>query len=102
MDECIGRYGRHRLYGVPVSVLSTHSPTAHQIPYTKSMIKQHNGMFLVNDTAANDPACQAAMQSYMDQLRREEQRRQAIRQAAAAGNAQDMGQYEIWNISDRH
>ena len=37
MDECIGRYGRHRLYGVPVSVLSTHSPIAHQIPYTKSM-----------------------------------------------------------------
>ena len=37
MDECIGRYGRHRLYGVPVSVLSTHSPIARLTPYTKSM-----------------------------------------------------------------
>jgi len=63
------------------------------------MIKQHNGAFLVNDTAANDPACQAAMASYMQQLRREEQRRHAIRQAAAAGN--DLGQFEIWHISDR-
>jgi hypothetical protein len=64
------------------------------------MIKQHNGMFLTNATAANDPACQAAMQSYMDQIRRDNARRHAMRQAAAAGN--DMGQFEIWNISDRH
>ena len=64
------------------------------------MIKQHNGAFLVNDTAANDPACQAAMASYMEQIRMENARRHAMRQAAAAGN--DMGQFEIWNISDRH
>jgi hypothetical protein len=64
------------------------------------MIKQHNGMFLLNDTAANDPAVQGAMASYMEQLRREEQRRHAIRQAAAAGN--DMGQSDVWHISDRH
>ena len=62
------------------------------------MIKQHNGAFLVNDTAANDPACQAAMQSYMDQLRRETARRDRIR---AGIEPQDMGQFEIWNISDR-
>ena len=64
------------------------------------MIKQHNGAFLVNDTAANDKACQMAMASYMEQIRRENARRHAMRQAAAAGN--DMGQFEIWNISDRH
>ena len=72
------------------------------MPYTKSMIKQHNGMFLTNETAAKDPACQAAMASYMEQLKREEARRHAIRQAAAAGTLQDMGQTEIWHISDRH
>ena len=60
------------------------------------MIKQHNGAFLVNDTAANDSACQWAMQSYMDQLRRETARRDRIR---AGIEPQDMGQFEIWNIS---
>ena len=62
------------------------------------MIKQHNGAFLVNDTAANDPACQAAMQSYMDQLRRETARRERIR---AGIEPADQGQFEIWHISDR-
>ena len=37
MDERLGRHGRHRLYGVPMSVLSTHSPIARLTPYTKSM-----------------------------------------------------------------
>ena len=83
-----------------VAELSTILPKAPLTPYTKSMIKQHNGAFLVNDTAANDPACQAAMASYMEQLRRENARRHAMRQAAEAGN--DMGQFEIWHISDRH
>ena len=82
--------------------VSTNPPTAPLTPYTKSMIKQHNGMFLTNETAAKDPACQAAMASYMEQLKREEARRHAIRQAAAAGTLQDMGQTEIWHISDRH
>ncbi len=36
----------------------------------------------------------------MEQIRMENARRHAMRQAAAAGN--DMGQFEIWNISDRH
>ena len=85
-----------------VSTLTLESP--HPVPImtsvqTTTMQRLHNGAFLVNDTAANDPACQSAMASYMEQLRREEQRRHAIRQAAAAGN--DMGQFEIWNISDR-
>ena len=82
-----------------VAELSTILPTPTPEPYTKSMIKQHNGAFLVNDTAANDPACQMAMASYMEQLRRENARRHAMRQAAEAGN--DMGQFEIWHISDR-
>ena len=59
----------------------------------------HNGMFLVNKTAANDPACQAVMQSYLEELRQETARRDRIRQGI---ESQDMGQFEIWNISDRH
>ena len=63
------------------------------------MIKQHNGAFLVNETAANDPICQQVMASYMEELRRETARRDRIRQGI---EPQDMGQFEIWNISDRH
>ena len=63
------------------------------------MIKQHNGAFMVNEAAAKDPACQAAMASYMAQLRRETARRDRIR---AGIEPQDMGQTEIWHISDRH
>ena len=61
------------------------------------MIKQHNGAFLVNDTAANDPACQAAMASYMEQLRRETARRDRLR-----AGLEPMVQSETWHISDRH
>ena len=82
-----------------VAKVSTILPIARLTPYTRPMIKQHNGAFLVNDTAANDSACQWAMQSYMDQLRRETARRDRIR---AGIEPQDMGQFEIWNISDRH
>ena len=60
------------------------------------MIKQHNGAFLVNDTAANDSDCQWAMQSYMNQLRAEAARRDRIRQGLEP--ASDWG---TWNISDR-
>ena len=60
------------------------------------MIKQHNGAFLVNETAANDSACQWAMQSYMNQLRAEAARRDRIRQGLEP--ASDWG---TWNISDR-
>ena len=62
------------------------------------MIKQHNGAFLVNDTAANDSACQWAMQSYMNQLRAEAQRRDRIRQGIEPAPA---GQWGNWSISDR-
>ena len=63
------------------------------------MIKQPNGAFLVNDTAANDPACQWAMQSYMNQLRAEAARRDRIRQGLEAAPE---GQWGNWSISDRH
>ena len=55
------------------------------------------GQFLVNDTAANDPACQAAMASYLKQLQAEEVRREAIRSGRAP-----MVQSTVWHISDRH
>ena len=65
------------------------------------MIKQHNGAFLVNETAANDPACQMAMASYMETLRQEERRRALIRAAFRDGQPTDQGTYGTWNISDR-
>ena len=58
------------------------------------MIRQ--GPFLLNETAANDPACQAAMASYLKQLQAEEARREAIRSGAA-----QQVQWTTWNISDR-
>lgn len=62
------------------------------------MIKQHNGAFLVNDTAANDPACQMAMASYMESIRQETARRKAIREGRLPAPA---GEFGTWNISDR-
>ena len=35
-------------------------------------------MFILNDTAKNDPAVQLALQAYTERLNQEEQRRQAI------------------------
>ena len=61
------------------------------------MIKQHNGMFLTNDTAAKDPAVQMAMASYLKQLKAETARRDRIR----AGIESNDGQYGTWHISDR-
>ena len=60
------------------------------------MIKAHNGAFLLNDTAAADPAVQMAMQSYMNQLRAEAQRRDRIR-----AGLEPMVQSTTWHISDR-
>jgi len=60
------------------------------------MIKAHDGMFLLNETAANDPAVQGAMASYMEQLRREAAQRQAIREGRVATS-----QSGNWHISDR-
>jgi len=61
-------------------------------------------MFITNDTAANDPACQAAMKAYAAQLQREEEQRQAIRDAHAAGDLAAIakwGRTSNWYISDR-
>ena len=70
------------------------------------MIKQHNGAFLVNDTAANDPICQSVMASYLEELKRETARRQAIRECREAESdfpswGPAMGEWGTWNISDR-
>lgn len=58
-------------------------------------------MFITNETAANDPIMQQAMASYMQRLQQEEARRQAIRDAVAAGTYEPVP-YGTWNISDRH
>ena len=58
----------------------------------------HNGAFLVNDTAANDPICQSVMASYLNQLKQEAARRDRIRQGLEA--APD-AQWGTFNISDR-
>jgi len=62
------------------------------------MIKKHNGAFLLNDTAAADPAIQMALASYMQQTKRDAARCQAIRE----GRISNDGQSGSWNISDRH
>ena len=93
MDERVGRYGRHRLYGVPMSVLSTHSPIAHQTPYTKDMNKQ--------------PDLNAIMATYTKQYNAMMARSAAAKADVAAGTeiltpAPERGQWGVWNISDRH
>ena len=55
-----------------------------------------DSMFILNDTAKNDPAVQLAMKAYAQRLQAEEDRRQAILS----------GEYipqptTVWNISDR-
>jgi hypothetical protein len=50
-------------------------------------------VFITNDFAANDPACQMAMAAYAQRLQREEEQRQA-------GKAPKV-QWETWYISDR-
>jgi len=62
------------------------------------MIKAHNGAFLLNATAANDPAVQGAMASYMQQLAREAAYRKAVREGRVAPECQST----TWHISDRH
>ena len=61
------------------------------------MTTNNDKMFILNDTAKKDPAVQIAMANYIEQLNREEARRQAILS----------GEYvpcpaTSWNISDRH
>jgi len=55
-------------------------------------------VFITNDTAANDPACQAAMKAYAAQLKREEERRQQI---LAGTYIPCPVQSTVWHISDR-
>jgi hypothetical protein len=62
----------------------------------KPLQPAHGGAFLINDAAANDPACQMAMASYLERLQAEEARREAIR----SGRAPQV-QWTTWHISDR-
>jgi len=63
------------------------------------MIKQHNEMFLINETAANDPICQKAMASYIAELNAETARLDRIRQGLESAS---QGQWGNWSVSDRH
>lgn len=54
-------------------------------------------MFITNDAARRDPACQAAMAAYAAQLQREHEQRQAIRAGKLAPVPTT-----TWVISDRH
>jgi len=65
---------------------------------TTKLQSAHDGAFLVNDTAANDPAVQSAMASYLESLKAETRRRQAIREGRLPAPE---GQWGNWNISDR-
>ena len=53
-------------------------------------------MFILNDTAKNDPAVQLAIQAYTERLKAEEQRRQAILSGKCIPQP-----IQVWNISDR-
>lgn len=57
-------------------------------------------MFITNETARQDPACQMAMAAYAQRLQAEEQRRQRIRQGLEP--APDHSTWGTWDISDRH
>ena len=63
----------------------------------------HNGAFMVNDTAAADPVCQAAMEAYLRDLELQAERRREARQAwfSQWEETRPQGVYGTWNISDR-
>ena len=66
----------------------------------KTQLKSvHGGCFQVNDRAAADPACQAAMASYMAQIRRDAMRAKDIREGRIPAPDSQWGN---WHISDRH
>lgn len=54
-------------------------------------------MFILNDTAKNDPAVQLAMQSYMKRMQAEEEYRAKVRAGLITHTPET-----VWNISDRH
>jgi len=77
-----------------MSVLSTHSPIAHQTPYTKSMNNK-------------TPDLAAIMATYTKQYNAMMARSAAAKADVAAGTeiltpAPERGQWGVWNISDRH
>ena len=51
---------------------------------------------MVNETAANDDLCQQVMASYINTLKAEAAYRDRVRQVSNGG------QWECWNIGDRH
>jgi hypothetical protein len=53
-------------------------------------------MFILNDTAKNDPAVQLALQEYSQRLKKEEDYRQQIRAGLITPQ-----RTTVWNISDR-
>lgn len=53
-------------------------------------------MFLLNETAKNDPAVQIAIQTYMKQLQQEEEYRAKVRAGLIKPQPTT-----VWNISDR-
>ena len=52
-------------------------------------------MFILNDTAKNDPAVQLAIANYTQQLQREHQQRDAIQAGLMTPQPTT-----VWNISD--
>jgi len=54
-------------------------------------------MFILNDTAKNDPAVQIAMQQYMKQLKEQQDYRTKVRAGIVSHTPTTS-----WNISDRH
>ena len=57
-----------------------------------SMSISNNPMYILNDTAKNDPAVQIALQAYTERLAKEEQYRQRLVTSYPTTS---------WNISDR-
>jgi hypothetical protein len=57
-------------------------------------------MFITNEAARQDLACQLAMASFAQRLQAEETHRQAIRQGLVP--APRWGTADRWHISDRH
>jgi hypothetical protein len=55
-------------------------------------------VFITNDNAKNDPACQMAMASYLERLQREQAHRQAVREGRIPA---PQGTWGTWSISDR-
>ena len=57
-------------------------------------------MFITNDAAKNDLACQIAMANYQKQIQAEEQYRKQVREGKLPAPSWNVD--PVWNISDRH